>query len=136
MEIEQILADAIEKEASDILIVAGCNMAFKINNDVKEQAGQMLMPVDTERLIKGIYQLANRDMRKISMSGDDDFSFGLQRIGRFRCNAFKQRGTYAAVLRVVPFELPDAARLGIPQAVLNLSQKRRGMVFGWAATAR
>lgn len=129
MEIKQILADAIEKRASDILIIAGCKMAFKINNDVKEQEGSMLMPADTEKLIKEIYEIANRDMHKIDVSGDDDFSFSISAIGRFRCSSYKQRGSLAAVLRVVAFELPDPEEKLIPPSVTDLYRTKKGLVL-------
>jgi len=62
-------------------------------------------------------------------SGDDDFSFSISGLGRFRCNAYKQRGSMAAVLRVVSFTLPDAAELHIPPAVTGLYKTRKGLVL-------
>ena len=62
-------------------------------------------------------------------TGDDDFSFSIVGMGRFRCNAYKQRGSLAAVLRVVAFELPDYRNLGIPQTVIDLSRRKKGLVL-------
>ncbi len=88
------------------------------------------MPSDTERLLRSIYELAdNRSMEILLACGDDDFSFSIPNLGRFRCNAYKQRGSLAAVLRVVAFELPDYTTLGIPDTVINLHQKKKGLVL-------
>jgi twitching motility protein PilT len=61
--------------------------------------------------------------------GDDDFSFSLPGVARFRVSAYKQRGTLAAVIRVVAFELPDPAALGIPEIVLRQSEKKKGLIL-------
>lgn len=66
------------------------------------------MPDDTHLLLKQIYQLADdRDMDTLIRTGDDDFSFSVQNLSRFRVSAFKQRGSLSAVIRVISFELPD-----------------------------
>lgn len=127
--ITEILGDAIEKKASDILIVAGCKMAYKINNDVIEQDGKLLMPDDTKELVDEIYLLAERSMNRINESGDDDFSFSISKVGRFRCSAYKQRGSLAAVLRVVSFELPNSEEKRIPSAITDLYKIKKGLVL-------
>ena len=129
MKIREILADAIKKEASDILIVAGCNLAFKINNQVVEQEGIRLMPDNTKAYISDLYEIANRSFEKLESKGDDDFSFSISDIGRFRCSAYKQRGSLAAVLRVVSFQLPSAEERQIPKAVTDLYNVKKGLVL-------
>ena len=68
-------------------------------------------------------------METLLATGDDDFSFSVAGLGRFRCNAYKQRGSLSAVLRVVAFGLPDYRQLGIPETVIGLSEKRKGLVL-------
>ena len=60
---------------------------------------------------------------------DDDFSFALPGIGRFRANVFRQRGSYGAVIRVIPFGLPDPAEFHIPDEVLRLAKFQKGLVL-------
>ena len=60
---------------------------------------------------------------------DDDFSFALPGIGRFRANVFRQRGSYGAVIRVIPFGLPNPAEFNIPDEVLRLAQFKKGLVL-------
>ena len=68
-------------------------------------------------------------MDGLEKAGDDDFSFAISELGRFRCNAYKQRGSYAAVLRIVRFELPNYRELDIPAPVIGLSSFSKGLVL-------
>ncbi|MDO4711577.1 MAG: PilT/PilU family type 4a pilus ATPase [Peptostreptococcaceae bacterium] len=130
MEIKEILRSAIDQKTSDILIVAGCNLAFKINNQVIEQSGERLMPDATKKYIMDLYDIAGRSFsEKLEQKGDDDFSFSISSIGRFRCSAYKQRGSYAAVLRVVSFELPSPEERQIPKTVTDLFSVKKGLVL-------
>lgn len=129
MEIKEILQAAINKKTSDILIVAGCNLAFKINNEIVEQDGERLMPDMTRKYIQDLYDIAGRPFDKLEKKGDDDFSFSISTIGRFRCSAYRQRGSFAAVLRVVSFELPSAEERQIPKTVTDLYSIKKGLVL-------
>ena len=128
MNISQVFSDAVNSQASDIFIIAGLPLSYKINGEIKPQ-GPALLPLDTDELIRNIYALASRNMDEFSLTGDDDFSFSMKQIGRFRVNAYKQRGSLAAVLRVVMFDLPDPEKLSIPKEVINLFQKTKGLVL-------
>lgn len=130
MEIRTILERTLEMNGSDVYIIPGASIMAKINENMHPILEERIGAEQCNDLLRQIYALAgNRDITKLEKEGDDDFSFGLAQMGRFRCNAFKQRGTLAAVLRMVPFELPDAKALGIPEAVLGLSSLKRGMVL-------
>lgn len=130
MEIQQVLQLAMQQKASDIFIVSGCPLSFKINGAIVPMDQQKLMPDDTQRYIEQIYELDhNRSIDRFLESGDDDFSFSLRGLGRFRCNAYKQRGSLSAVLRAVSFSLPDAQQLHIPQVVIDLYKKKKGLVL-------
>ena len=65
----------------------------------------------------------------LSQGRDDDFSFAVRGMGRFRVNVFRQRGSMAAVIRLIQFGLPDPALLGIPEEVLSLSENQKGLVL-------
>ena len=88
-----------------------------------------VMPAKAEELVEQIYKLAGRDIEKYKEHGDDDFSFAIKNVSRFRVNAFKQRGTYAAVVRVITFTLPDYKELMIPESVINLANESKGLVL-------
>lgn len=130
VELLPMLEHAMKAGASDILIVSGSSIAYKINGRVVQTQGDHLMPEDTETLIRSIYALdRQRDMTPLLETGDDDFSFSVSGLGRFRCSAYKQRGSLSAVLRIVSFSLPDADSLHIPSSVLNLCRCQKGLIL-------
>lgn len=130
LRLEDFLRAIIDRKGSDVYIVPGAKVMAKIGDQLEPLSDAKLRLSDCDELIHQIYARAdNRPMERINRDGDDDFSFGLASMGRFRCNAFKQRGTLAAVLRVVPFQLPDAHALHIPDAVLDLGRLKHGMVL-------
>lgn len=125
-----VLTAAIEKGASDVYVVAGGPLAIKINGEIVNFTQEKLTHMDTSKLVHEIYALyEDSDIKKLQEKGDDDFSFSLSGLGRFRCNVYKQRGSYAAVLRVVKFDLPDFTALGIPESVINLGNINKGLVL-------
>ena len=130
MEIVDILRQAVEQNASDIFLVAGLPLSYKINGRIQEQAADKMLPPDTEQLITAIYHLADeRDMQQLLVHGDDDFSFSVVGLSRFRVSTYKQRGSLAAVIRVVYFDLPDYKALHIPDAVMLAAKKTKGFVL-------
>lgn len=130
MVIEEILRDAVIKGASDIFVVVGLPITYKISGHITPCDSEGLSPAQTEQLLNGIYELAgNRTLDNFLSSGDDDFSFGLKGVSRFRISAYKQRGTLAAVIRVVNFELPQPSEIGIPNAVMSLAARTKGLVL-------
>jgi twitching motility protein PilT len=68
-------------------------------------------------------------MERLLADGDDDFSFSVPGVGRFRANTFRQRGSLAAVVRVVMFDLPDPSSLDIPEVVMQLGDFTKGLVL-------
>ena len=130
MQLTEMLKAAVEKGASDIFIVSGLPLAYKINNSIQNQSEEKLYPDATRRMILEIYELASqRDPKRLLEKGDDDFSFSLVGVSRFRVSTYKQRGSLAAVIRVVKFDLPDPAQLGVPQTVLDLGRLKKGIVL-------
>ena len=127
--IPEFLAEAANRRVSDIFIIAGRPLAEKIDGHLLDR-GDRLMPDQTENLLRTIYGLAeNRDISRLMETGDDDFSFSIPGVSRFRVNDYKQRGSLAAVIRVIAFRLPDPAELSIPEDVMNISEYTRGMVL-------
>lgn len=130
MDIKEILQKAIDDQASDIFIVAGANLSFKVNGHIIRQNEEILKPDDTRNLIEQIYTLKNGiDHKAINEVGEDDFSFALSNLGRFRVNVYYQRGSLAAVLRVVRFELPDYRDYHISDTVMNFANLTKGLVL-------
>ena len=130
---EQIIPDylsyATENHASDIFIIAGRPLSVKIDGKMSI-FGERLMPDDTDRLIHQIYSMAgNRNIDPFLQTGDDDFSFSIPGLSRFRVNAYRQRGSLAAVIRVIAFDLPNPDILHIPEEVMSAADFTKGMVL-------
>ena len=130
MKIEELLKKAVDEQVSDVFVVAGRPVSFRKNGLIHKIDDDRLLPQHTDALLHEIYTLAeNRDFTRLAAEGDDDFSFALPGVSRFRVSAYKQRGSYSAVIRVITFTLPDPAELGIPESVLHLCHANSGMVL-------
>ena len=130
MDCIKMLQLAIEKKASDIFIVAGFPVSFRIKGIIKPVSEFALSPDTTSLMIKQLYELnKNRDPKLLEEEGEDDFAFSLSQIGRFRVNAYYQRGSKAAVLRVVNFILPRPEELHIPKRVVEFADLKKGLVL-------
>ena len=125
----EFLTTAANQHASDIFIIAGRPLSIKVDGHLTD-FGERLMPDDTKQILECIYQMANnRDLNRLLNTGDDDFSFSIPGLSRFRINAYKQRGSLAAVIRVIAFQLPDPSELSIPDDVMQTADYTKGMVL-------
>ena len=115
--------------ASDLFIVSGRPLSYKKGRKILQFDDERVMPAQTEALIREIYRLADRDISRFLRTGDDDFSFAVPGLSRFRISAYMQRGSMAAVIRVITFELPDPRALGIPEQVIRLGSLSKGLVL-------
>ena len=128
--IRDILEDAVKEEASDIFIVAGLPVTWRTNGKIRHMDETKLMPGQTESYVKEIYSLAGgRSMDMLEAAGDDDFSFAIEGLSRFRVNAYKQRGSLSAVVRVITFDLPEPESIGIPEKVIEFGKLSKGLVL-------
>lgn len=124
-----ILSWAKEKNASDIFIIAGQPVTIKVYNQMLTLDEQKLKPENTQALLQDIYASAHREETHLLEHGDDDFSFAIAHLSRFRVSTYKQRGSLAAVIRIISFTLPDPKDLHIPQEIIELANINKGMVL-------
>lgn len=129
MDVRNILEEATKREASDIFIIAGRPLTYKSKGIMNTLDDQRMEPKDTFQFVSAIYTLAERSIDDFDRTGDDDFSFAIPGVSRFRVSTFKQRGSYSAVIRVISFTLPHPSELGIPDAVMELADSRSGMIL-------
>ncbi len=130
MDFMDILKRAVEREASDIFIVSGLPVSYKENGIIKNDGDERMTPQDAENAVREIYKLAERDMEKYIRTGDDDFSVSIKGLSRFRISAYKQRGTMAAVIRVVSFDIPDYNSLNIrPDIITDTAARTKGLIL-------
>ncbi|MBQ7654952.1 MAG: PilT/PilU family type 4a pilus ATPase [Clostridia bacterium] len=124
-----LLTKAVQMGGADIFVIPGAAVSVKVNNSLVKLTDKIMLPADTEKLVQQMYDIAHRDIKHLDQAGDDDFSFAIKDVSRFRCNAYKQRGTLAAICRIVNFELPDPKDMHIPDIVMSLAEMRSGMIL-------
>ena len=125
----EYLNRAVSGGASDLFIVAGGPVCAKEDKRLVPISEDRVFPQQTEELIREVYVLANRPIDRFLREGDDDFSFSVPGLARFRVNVYRQRGSMSAVIRVVAFDIPDYRSMGIPEEVIKLAQVQHGMVL-------
>ena len=123
------LRQAVEHQASDVFFVAGKAPCEKLDGHIRPLGTERLLPPDTETIVREIYETAGRPMDAFLASGDDDFSFSVPGLARFRVNTYRQRGSMAAVIRLVSFDIPNWQAIGIPEAVMDLADTESGLIL-------
>ena len=130
MDVKELLGLAVAEKASDIFLVAGMPFSYKQGGRILYRGDQKLMPADIDELVKQIYTVAgNRNMTRILETGDDDFSFAIPNMSRFRANIFRQRGSMAAVIRIITFNLPKYEELHLPRTIIDIAKMTKGLVL-------
>ena len=127
--LDEVLKKALEHHGSDVFIVPGSPIVTKAGGKMIRISEERMLPPDVEELVRRAYELAGRDQETLEAEGDDDFSFAVAHLSRFRCNAYHQRGSLAMTCRVVAFGLPDPKDRHIPDVVMRLADLRSGMVL-------
>lgn len=127
-DIDHYLETAVRDGASDLFVSPGSPVREKIGRDVTPMDEEKLSAEAASSLVAAIYGKAGRPMQQLERHGDDDFSFAVPGLARFRVNAYRQRGTIAAVLRAVAFDIPDYKAIGIPEDVMAVAEAESGLV--------
>lgn len=125
-----LLKQAVTEGASDLFIVAGLPVSMRRQGNILRIGTDRLLPDDTQSVISQIYELADRrSMSVLNNEGDDDFSFAVPGLSRFRVSAYKQRNTLSVVVRIITFTLPNPSDLGIPDKIIDFAKFPKGMVL-------
>src|SRR5574341_1673993 len=123
-----LLEEMIEKDASDLHIVAGERPKLRIDGDITNASTEeVLTPKDTLSLAYSV--LTENQKKRFETENELDFSFGIQNLARFRGNCFKQRGCVSLVIRQIPFNVRTFEDLGLPPIVAKLAERPRGLVL-------
>lgn len=125
--IREMLEKAKDAGASDLHITVGVPPKIRVNGHLITMDYQRMLPPDTEKLLSEI--MDEKQRARFEEKGEHDMSFSIPELGRYRVNAYKQRGSIAIALRLVGTEVPSADVLGLPQSVIDLYQRKRGLVL-------
>jgi twitching motility protein PilT len=125
---EKILRTAIERGASDLHIKAGDVFRARIHGELVPMTKQLLTPEQTREIAQRLIP-NERDRNNIDRITDYDCAWGVPGLGRFRVNILRQRGSFMVVLRIIPVEIPNFERLGLPPVLPQVSSLPRGLIL-------
>ncbi len=128
LRIEILLEEIVRKNASDLHLHVGLPPMMRLDGALTPITGyQKLNAEEVETLV---FAILDEDQRRILLKDKEfDFSFAFGDLGRFRVNAFHERGNLAASLRLIPNQIKTIAELGLPPVIQNFAEFPRGLVL-------
>ncbi len=129
---EKVLRVMSEKAASDVYLSANTPILIKINGEIMQLSDQMLTAAQPRQLLAEL--LTPQQLEDLDETGELNVAIGLARVGSFRLSAFRQRGSIAAVIRCIPFDIPNLDSLGVPALLGNMVLEKRGLILMVGAT--
>ncbi len=130
--LERVLRLMAEKNASDVYMSANTPILIKINGQILQLSDQVLSTHQTRQLLAEM--LAPQQLEELDDTGELNVGISVSRVGSFRLSAFKQRGSIAAVIRCIPFDIPALDTLGMPPLLAQLVTEKRGLILMVGAT--
>ncbi len=128
MDIKSLLKRMKQIGASDLHLVTGIPPAFRINGNLKfSKEDEVLTPEKIESVVR--FLLNEKQWALLKEKKDLDFSYGISGIGRFRINIHYQRGSLAAAIRLIPYDIPSLEELNLPDVIEKLCLKDRGLIL-------
>ncbi len=127
MKIEEVLKRASEEGASDVHFTAGLPPKMRLNGSLVSMPYESLTGEDTMAAAKEI--MSQEQFDHFMEKGEYDMSLSLKEAGRYRVNVFRQQGAAALAFRLVRSEIPSPEELGIPSSVIDLYNRKRGLIL-------
>ncbi len=128
MELNQILAEAVRNEASDVLLKVGVPPAFRVRADFLPLEGAAALDAGAvERIVDSA--LDDQHRQRLARDLQVDLAYAHPMLGRFRVNVFRQRGYLSLVIRVIPARIRNVAELNLPPVVESLAKEHRGLIL-------
>jgi len=125
--IEKLLDVMIDQDASDLHVVVGREPVVRIDGKLRTLKTKVLTPDDTMALMKSI--TPERNQQELQEVGGADFSFAYGDKARFRVSCYKDRGTVAVAMRLIPMRLMSFEEIGLPPQVKNYLVEPRGLIM-------
>lgn len=122
-----ILKQAMERGASDVHLASGAQIMFRIDGVLVPMSEEKLEPFAIEELVEPM--LTEKQKIELETAGEMGVAYSIPGVCRLRVNVFRERGTYAMALRLLPFEIPTPKRLGVPDSIVELTAKKSGLVL-------
>lgn len=129
-----LLRASMEMQASDVHISAGVPPSARVDGSLVHITAQSLTLIEANEIIDEAMEGRVRECETLAMKGEVDYAYSVPSLGRFRVNVFTQRGSRAMALRILNLSIPKPESLGLPQCVVDLLGKKRGLVLVTGAT--
>jgi len=127
MNVFELLYKALELKASDLHLTVGTQPILRINGTLEAIGDEILDSENTAALIKQL--LTSEQLDQLNNCGELDFAYADTSGSRFRINAYKQKDSYAAAIRVINSRIYSMEELGLPPILKELSMKQRGLIL-------
>ncbi len=128
MDINQILVEALEHEASDVHIKEGAPPIFRVNGTLKPF--NKVKPFDHNDMSKMAFGLMNDwQKERFIKNREVDMGYEVYGLGRFRVNVYQQRGKLSIALRIVPYQIKSPEELYLPPVIANIALENRGLIL-------
>ena len=128
LRIEILLEEVVRRRASDLHLQVGLPPMLRIDGSLIPITG--FAPLDESAVETLLFAILDEDQRQIlDKDKEFDFSFAFGTLGRFRVNAYHERGNLASALRLIPNEIKTISELGVPPIVMNFASYPRGLVL-------
>lgn len=121
------LADLVERDGSDLHVKVGTPPKMRLSGELLPTEHRALTHDECEAIAAAIIPPDRAE--RFASTGEVDFAYSLPRVGRFRTNVFRQRGSASVVLRKLRFGGPTFAEMGLPDTIQALSEEHRGLVL-------
>lgn len=128
MDIRQILALGVKRNASDVHFSAGFSPIFRIDGDLISISE--IPPLNADTTQKLIYSVMDKDQQQeFEKNRDFDFCLLIPHVASFRVNVFRQKGTVAGAFRIIPEKIPTMDELQLPNVLKNLLNLPNGLIL-------
>jgi len=132
MTFADLIQAAADLHASDLHLTIARPASCRVDGAITPINDERMSGADIERIA---FEIMNDNQKEILKNdGEVDFAHSIPRVGRYRVNVFYQRGSMALVARILNLHIPGPEELGIPQSVVDMVHKRRGLVLVTGAT--
>src|SRR5437763_11018939 len=128
-DLDHALRYLIAAEGSDLHLKVPSYPLIRLHGHLEPMPGtERLYPEDTERALQEMLHDAEK-LAEFHAENEVDFSYSVEGLGRFRVNAFLQRGSVSIVMRAIPVVIKSVDELGLPPAVTTLAEQERGIIL-------
>lgn len=128
----EVMKEATSLEASDIHLAPASPVMYRVDGELVPSQSAFFKPFEIDEMLS--VMLTDEQMTELQTAGELDFAYSVPGFSRLRLNVFRQRGTYAMALRILSFDVPDPAKIGLPSTIMDFANKKRGLVLVTGAT--